>query len=92
MYLEIITPEKILISQEDVTDVKVPGVLGEFQLLDDHAPIVSVLEKGHIFFSDKVQLPEHEQDQFGHDNGKYSYPIKGGVIENRGNKTVILVD
>lgn len=92
MHLEIITPEEILISQDNVTDVKVPGVIGEFQLLDNHAPIVSVLEKGHIIFNDKVQLPKEKQDHFNHNNGKYAYPIKGGVIENRGNKTVILVD
>jgi len=92
MHLEIITPEEVLISQDQVTDVKVPGVQGEFQLLDHHAPIVSVLQEGNIIFSDKVKLPKNLQQQFKHQNGKYYYKIKGGVIENKDNKTVILVD
>ena len=92
MHLEIITPEEVLISQDEVTDVKVPGVQGEFQLLDHHASIVSVLQEGNIIFNDKVQLPENKKNQFKHQNGKYYYSIKGGVIENKDNKTVILVD
>ena len=92
MHLEIITPEEVLISQDKVLDVKVPGVQGEFQLLDHHAPIVSVLQEGDIIFNDQVQLPKNKQDQFKHQKGKYLYPIKGGVIENKDNKTIILVD
>jgi len=92
MHLEIITPEEVLISQDQVADVKVPGVQGEFQLLDHHAPIVSVLQEGNIIFNDRVQLPKKTQSHFKHQNGKYYYPIKGGVIENKDNKTVILVD
>ena len=92
MHLEIITPEEVLISQDEVTDVKVPGVQGEFQLLDHHASIVSVLQEGNIIFNDKVKIPENKKNQFKHQNGKYLYPIKGGVIENKDNKTVILVD
>ena len=92
MQLEIITPEEVLISQDEVGDVKVPGVQGEFQLLDHHAPIVSILQAGNIIFNDKVKLPKNKQGQFKRHNGKYYYYIKGGVIENKSNKTVILVD
>ena len=92
MYLEIITPEEVLLSQDQVTDVKVPGVNGEFQLLDNHAPIVSILQEGKIVFNDKIDLPEEKRDYFKHQNGKYIYDIKAGVIENKENKTVILVD
>ena len=45
MYLEIVSPEKVLLSAE-VNSVTVPGGEGEFQMLNNHAPIVSVLEKG----------------------------------------------
>ena len=40
MYLEIVTPEASLVSGE-VESVTVPGVNGEFQMLNNHASIVS---------------------------------------------------
>ncbi|MDR9401613.1 MAG: F0F1 ATP synthase subunit epsilon [Psychroflexus sp.] len=92
MHLEIITPEEILLSQDQVTDVIVPGVEGEFQLLDHHAPIVSVLQEGDIIFGGKVELPKKVENKFKQQKGKYHYTIKGGVIENKQNKTIILVD
>mgnify|MGYP000748587128 CR=1 FL=1 len=47
MYLEIISPEFTLFSGE-VTSVAVPGVDGEFEMLNNHASIVSTLKKGTI--------------------------------------------
>ena len=47
MYLEIVTPEATLFKGE-VDSVAVPGVLGEFEMLKDHAPIVSLLKAGHV--------------------------------------------
>ena len=47
MYLEIVSPEATLFSG-DVTSVTVPGVNGEFQMLENHAPIVSLLQKGNV--------------------------------------------
>ena len=43
MYLEIVTPEETLYSGE-VESVSVPGIDGDFQMLDNHAPIVSLLD------------------------------------------------
>ena len=40
MYLEIVSPEATLFSGE-VTSVAVPGVNGDFEMLNNHAPIVS---------------------------------------------------
>lgn len=45
MYLEIVSPEATLFKGE-VSSVAVPGVNGEFQVLNNHAPIVSILSKG----------------------------------------------
>ena len=45
MYLEIVTPEASLVSGE-VNSVTVPGVDGPFQMLNNHAPIVSLLGEG----------------------------------------------
>ena len=47
MILEIITPEKQIFNGE-VTSVKFPGTNGEFEILNNHAPIISTLEKGEI--------------------------------------------
>ena len=45
MFLEIVTPEATLFSGE-IESLAVPGVKGEFQMLKDHAPIISLLKKG----------------------------------------------
>ena len=47
MYLEIVTPEATLFSGE-ITALTVPGIRGEFQMLHNHAAIVSILGKGDI--------------------------------------------
>ena len=47
MILEIISPEKIIFTGE-VESVAVPGVNGEFEMLNNHAAIVSNLKKGAI--------------------------------------------
>ena len=47
MYLEIVSPEATLFSSE-VDSVVVPGVNGEFQLLNNHAPVVSLLSSGTV--------------------------------------------
>ena len=47
MILEIVSPEAKLYSGQ-VTSVTVPGVDGEFQILNHHAAIVSILNKGEI--------------------------------------------
>ncbi len=45
--LKIITPEKV--EYEGVTSiVTVPGTMGRFQILKDHAPLISSLEKGIV--------------------------------------------
>ena len=47
MILEIVSPEATLFKGE-VTSVSVPGINGEFQMLNNHAPIVSLLAKGNV--------------------------------------------
>lgn len=47
MHVEIITPDKKVFSGEaDI--VTLPGANGSFQILKDHAPIVSTLVKGDV--------------------------------------------
>jgi len=45
MNLVILSPEKEIYKGE-VSSVKVPGTSGQFEVLNNHAPIVSSLEKG----------------------------------------------
>ncbi len=78
MYLEIITPEKKLFSGETEL-VKLPGILGSFEVLMNHAPAISTLAKGEI----KVRVP----------NGNViSFEITGGVVEIQNNNIIVLVD
>ena len=48
--LKVVSPEKILFNG-DVEMVKVPGVVGEFEILNNHAPIVSALQKGIVEYA-----------------------------------------
>ena len=45
--LKIVSPERIEFTGE-VSSVKVPGTCGQFEILKDHAPIISTLQKGVI--------------------------------------------
>ena len=47
MLLEVVSPEATLFSGE-VNSVAVPGTNGAFQMLDNHAPIVSLLGPGKV--------------------------------------------
>jgi F-type H+-transporting ATPase subunit epsilon len=47
--LKIVSPERIEFEGE-VTSVLVPGTLGQFEILVNHAPIISTLEKGKVVY------------------------------------------
>ena len=91
MYLEIVTPEAVLFSG-DVTSVAVPGINGEFQMLDNHAPIVSLLGKGNVKVYGTIQLEEEVADKFTKENGITLLPISSGTIEMKDNKVIVLAD
>ncbi len=50
--LKIVSPERIEFSGE-AQSVKVPGSLGNFEILTDHAPIISSLQKGVVEYDGK---------------------------------------
>jgi F-type H+-transporting ATPase subunit epsilon len=91
MHLEIVSPEQIILSDE-VKSISVPGINGEFQMLDNHASVVSVLKNGSIKLDPSVNLPEGLKDKFYKENSKMCFDISGGVIELNDNKVVILID
>lgn len=91
MYLEIVTPEAVLFSGE-VTSVAVPGVMGEFQMLDNHAPIISLLGKGNVKVYGDMTIEEEFSEKFSKEDGKTLLPINSGTIEMKDNKIIILAD
>ena len=78
LFLEIVTPAKSAFKGE-INSITVPGSKGSFQILVNHAPIVSSLEVGHI----KVELA---------DNSVQHYATGGGTIEVNNNKILLLAD
>ena len=91
MYLEIVTPEATLFKGE-VTSVAVPGVLGEFEMLNNHAPIVSLLSKGHVKIYGDIELDEEVEDKFMKADRGTWLPIESGTIELKDNKIIVLAD
>ena len=76
--LDIVTPEANIYSGE-VKSVTVPGTLGSFQVLVNHAPIISTLGKGKMKF---VKANGEQVD----------YSVEDGVIEVLNNKAIVLVE
>ena len=94
MYLEIVTPEASIFRGE-VESVTVPGVDGQFQMLNNHAPIVSLLQEGNVKIQGQGQLSFDEayEDRFKSvDKTTSILPIQSGTIELNDNKIIILVD
>ena len=92
MILEIVSPEATLLKTE-VDLISVPGIDGEFQMLNNHAPIVSLLVKGSVSFKGgNIQIKEQFADKFTSDKGEFSLPIKSGTLEMKDNKVIILAD
>ena len=77
MHLEIITPDKKIFAGE-VTSVSVPGKSGRFEMLNNHAPIISTLLNGKVKEKDK--------------EGVKTFDVKGGVVEMLNNKVIILAE
>jgi len=75
--LNIITPDEAIFSGQ-VHSVTVPGSAGSFEILKDHAPIISTLEDGNV----TIRINKEEQ----------VVAIKGGVIEVLNNKITLLAE
>lgn len=78
MHLEIISPSTKLFEGE-VISVKLPGTNGEFEILNNHAPIISTLTKGTVRVIDNNNKTEE-------------FKVTGGVIEMQNNKIIVLSD
>ncbi len=77
MYLEILTPESKIFSG-DITLVSLPGSKGAFEIMNNHAPLISTLDSGSVKVID-VSGQTH------------LFPIKRGVVECLDNQINLLV-
>lgn len=78
LHLDVITPVKTLYSAP-IRLVTVPGLNGSFTLLNDHAPIISILTKGVV-------------TAVGQDGSEHIFECLRGVIECKANKVVVLIE
>tara|TARA_B110001454_G_scaffold159286_1_gene148619 strand:+ start:855 stop:1250 length:396 start_codon:yes stop_codon:yes gene_type:complete len=75
--IEIISPEKIFVSKENVKEVVLPAYEGEMGILKDHISIISFLKPGII----KVYNSDNKEDNFY---------IEDGIVEFNNNCLIIL--
>ncbi|GAA4780948.1 hypothetical protein GCM10023231_05260 [Olivibacter ginsenosidimutans] len=78
MELNIITPDQSVFNGT-ATSVTVPGCAGSFEILKDHAPIISTLEDGNVIIR-------------SHNKAVETIRIKGGVVEVLNNKITVLAE
>ena len=78
MLLEIIAPDQKLYTGE-VDLVQVPGSKGSFEILKNHAPIISTLDEG------KIKIVDQKGETIFFD-------VNGGVIEVKNNKIIVLAE
>ena len=74
--VEIVNPEKSLLTKNDVTEVVVPAFEGEIGILKDHISIISFLKPGIIKIFSK--------------SGEESFYVNDGIIEFKDNNLSIL--
>jgi F-type H+-transporting ATPase subunit epsilon len=77
MHLEIITPDQKVFEGE-VSEATFPGADGSFQVLKNHAAIISALEKGAVSYTTT--------------EGQKSLVVDGGVVEVNDNKIIVLAE
>ena len=77
MILKIVSPERVIYKGE-VQMVKLPGTVGQFTVLENHAPLVSTLTPGRIVYKGAEE--------------ENSVQIRGGVVEVRDNNVVVCIN
>ncbi|MFL2577999.1 MAG: F0F1 ATP synthase subunit epsilon [Flavobacteriaceae bacterium] len=92
MHLEIVSPEATLFSGE-VASVTVPGSAGSFQMLNDHAPIVSTLKQGTVTINGKIKVQDAFKAKFKQVSSDTTlFEISAGTVEMKNNKLILLAD
>ena len=91
MILEIISPEKIICTGE-VDSGAGPGVDGEFEMLNNHAAIVSNLKKGSIKVYGNITLDDSQKEIFKKGDRGFHMEINSGTVDMKNNKVTALVE
>ena len=91
MYLEIVSPEASLVSGE-IESITLPGMDGEFQMMNNHAAIVSLLCEGKVTFSGTPTIAKGFENKFKQEGVKWVLEITGGTVEMNNNKVIVLAD
>ena len=81
MFLEIVTPDEKFFEGE-VESATFPGFYGSFQILNNHAPLISTLGTGDIKFWRMVEKKRRDT----------SVLVEGGVVEVLNNKVTVLAE
>jgi len=76
--LQIVTPERIVFEETDVASVTLPGIEGELTVLPSHAPLMTELRPGPLFFRKGGE--------------EIDVALSGGFLEVRDDKVVVLAD
>jgi F-type H+-transporting ATPase subunit epsilon len=77
LQLKIVSPEKV--EYDGAAErILVPGTMGQFEILNDHAPIISTLQKGTVEYFNR--------------EGKSSLEIQGGFVEVQKNQVSLCVE
>ena len=93
MILEIVSPEATLFSGE-VTSVSVPALNVDFPMFNNHAAVVSILQKGNVKISAaSFNIDKNNEAKFTKVNEQtYWLAIQSGTIEMNNNKVIVLAD
>ncbi len=75
---EIVTPERVVLKDDNISQITLPTTQGEITILPDHIPLVALLVPGEL----KIKRGNESE----------SMAISGGFIEVMRNKVVILAD
>ncbi len=78
MVLKVLSPEKFIYEGEVVL-VQLPGSMGSFEILHNHAPIIARIEKGQLKIIDEGR-------------NKFYLEVNPGIVEVKDNKIVVLTE
>jgi F-type H+-transporting ATPase subunit epsilon len=80
MLLNTITEASLF--KGEITSVSVPGLDGSFQILNNHAPIVSLLQKGTRYHCSSLEFSKEVAALFTKvDEQNYTLAISSGTLE-----------
>ena len=94
LQIEIFSIDCKLLSGK-INSVIFPGSDGSFQVLKDHAPIVSTLKEGQIVIDGQVSFDDNvSRDLFKIEKDKHKIflQIESGLVEIKKNSIKVLID